>query len=69
MTEQSIGTLPHQFAEDFVRAYEKHIADAERRERSGGKQKKKPVQEKVPTSFDGEELEDQTEEASYEDQF
>ncbi len=69
MTEQSIGTLPHQFAEDFVRAYEKHIAQAERLERNGGKQKKKPVLEKVPNSNDKEELVDQTEEASYEDQF
>jgi predicted component of type VI protein secretion system len=68
MTEQSIGTLPHQFAEDFVRAYEKHIAEAERLQKQA-KPKKKPVIEKVPTSFDGEELVDQTEDGSYEDNF
>lgn len=68
MTEQSIGTLPHQFAEDFVRAYEKHIAEAERLQKQA-KPKKKPVIEKVTTSYDKEELVDQTEEASYEDQF
>jgi predicted component of type VI protein secretion system len=69
MTELSVGTLPHQFAEDFARAYEKHIAQAERLERQGRKPKAKPLQQKAPVSHDKEELVDQTEEASYEDQF
>ncbi len=68
MTEQSIGTLPHQFAEDFVRAYEKQIAEAERLQRQA-KPKKKPVIEKVTARYDKEELVDQTAEASYEDNF
>lgn len=68
MTEQSIGTLPHQFAEDFVRAYEKQIAEAGRLQRQA-KHKKKPVIEKVTAKYDQEELVDQTAEASYEDNF
>ncbi len=68
MTEQSIGTLPHQFAEDFVRAYEKHISEAERLQRQTRRQKR-PVIKKVQTSYDEEELVDQTEEASYQDNF
>ncbi len=68
MTEQSIGTLPHQFAEDFVRAYEKHIKEAERLQHQTRRQKR-PAIEKVPTSYDEEELVDQTEEASYKDNF
>ena len=68
MTEQSIGTLPHQFAEDFVRAYEKQIAEAGRLQRQA-KPKKKPVIEKVTAKYDKEELVDQTAEASYEDNF
>jgi predicted component of type VI protein secretion system len=68
MTQQNIGTFPHQFAEDFVRAYEKHLTDAERQDRRG-ENKKKPALEKEPVAYDQEELVDQTEEASYEDQF
>jgi predicted component of type VI protein secretion system len=69
MTQQNVGTFPHQFAEDFVRAYEKHLADAERQERRGDNKKSRPGLEKVPVAGDEEELVDQTEEASYEDQF
>ena len=69
MTEQSIGTLPHQFAEDFVRAYEKSVAQAERLERTGRKQKKKPLREKVTASDDKEELVDQTEDRPYGEDF
>ena len=69
MTQQDIGSFPHQFAEDFVRAYEKHLSDAERQARRGDNEKTKPALEKVPVACDQEELVDQTEEASYEDQF
>lgn len=69
MTEQSVGKLPHQFAEDFVRAYEKYIAKAERLDRDTRRQNVKKIEEKKTSSYDGEELVDQTEEASYTDQF
>lgn len=69
MTEQSIGKLPHQFAEDFVRAYQKYISRAERDVRDTRRQKARPAEEKKTKSFDGEELVDQTEEASCTDQF
>ena len=69
MTQQCIGTLPHQFGEDFVRAYEKHITDSRRQMRAEDHQKTQVMQEKVPVVYDEEELVDQTEEASYTDQF
>ena len=69
MTQQSTGTFPHQFGEDFVRAYEKCIAEFKRLDRGGDSQKVKAIKEQVPVSYDEEELVDQTEEASYDDQF
>ena len=69
MTQQSTGTFPHQFGEDFVRSYEKHIAEFKRLERGGDSQKVQAIKEPVPVSYDQEELVDQTEEASYDDQF
>lgn len=36
MTQQGAGDLPLQFGEEFVRSYEKHIADYKRSERGGG---------------------------------
>ena len=68
MTEQSVGQLPQQFADEFVRAYEKCVARAERGERKA-KPKEKAEAKKEKASYDGEELVDQTEEASYSDQF
>jgi predicted component of type VI protein secretion system len=69
MTEKSIGSLPHQFGEDFVRAYEKHLVEFKRMDNGTKRQKKQPIKEQVPVSYDEEELVDQTEEASYADQF
>jgi predicted component of type VI protein secretion system len=69
MTQQSVGTLPHQFGEDFVRAYEKHLVEFKRMDNGTRRQKKQPIKEQVPVSHDEEELVDQTEEASYVDQF
>jgi hypothetical protein len=71
MTQPGSGRFPHQFSEEFVRCYEKHIAEYKRLERKrteSPNSKKRPTDE-APTSFDGEELVDQTEEASYADQF
>lgn len=75
MTQSSSGKFPHQFSEEFVRAYEKQVSEYKRMERHGGDYKKprNPVQDVKPAanadSYDGEELVDQTEEASYADQF
>ena len=69
MTQQSTGTFPHQFGEDFVRSYEKHIAEFKRLDRGGDGQKVQAIKEHVPAAYDQEELVDQTEEATYDDQF
>ena len=70
MTQAGTGKLPHQFGEEFVRSYEKHIAEYNRLERKGDSQKVSPVLDHIPQeSYDVEELVDQTEEAGYGDQF
>ncbi|RLA31826.1 MAG: type VI secretion system-associated FHA domain protein TagH [Gammaproteobacteria bacterium] len=70
MTQAGTGKLPHQFGEEFVRSYEKHIAEYNRLERKGDSQKVRPVLDHIPQeSYDVEELVDQTEEAGYGDQF
>jgi len=70
MTQAGTGKLPHQFGEEFVRSYEKHIAEYKRLETKGDSQKVRPVLDHVPQeSYDVEELVDQTEEAGYGDQF
>lgn len=69
MTERSIGSLPQQFGEDFVRAYEKHFAKLKREQRAGDTRKIQPAKEQVPVASDDEELVDQSAEASYNDQF
>lgn len=69
MTQQSIGTLPHQFGEDFVRSYEKHLVEFKRRDNARDTRKQAPVKKAEPVAYDQEELVDQTEEASYADQF
>jgi len=69
MTEQSIGSLPHQFGEDFVRSYEKYLVEFKRLDNAGNTQKKQKVKQPVPVLRDQEELVDQTEEATYGDQF
>jgi len=68
MTQQGSGQLPHQFSEEFVRAYEKHIADFKRNERNLGVTNAHKNNVVAPASND-EELQDQTESASYADQF
>jgi predicted component of type VI protein secretion system len=71
MTQPGSGRFPHQFSEEFVRCYEKQLADFKRLERKGDSQKaKKPLSEMppLPANDDGE-LVDQTEEATYADQF
>lgn len=73
MTQATSGKFPHQFSEEFVRSYEKHIAEYKRLERHGDEPPKKRAAndaDAAPVSgFDGEELIDQTEEAGYADQF
>ena len=70
MTQAGTGKLPHQFGEEFVRSYEKHIAEYKRLETKGDSQKVTPVLDHIPQeSYDVEELVDQTEEAGYGDQF
>ena len=69
MTQQSTGAFPHQFGEDFVRTYEKHLADLKR----GGQHKEtrqmKPTEMQLPATYDKDNLVDQTEESTYKNQF
>lgn len=70
MTQSSSGTFPHQFSEEFVRSYEKHIAEYKRLERHGdAPNKSRPVENVPEVSSDNDELVDQTAEAGYADQF
>lgn len=70
MTQSGSGRFPHQFSEEFVRCYEKHIAEYKRLERKGDRPKAKKKSAEIPVaSNDSEELVDQTEEATYADQF
>ena len=70
MTQAGSGKLPHQFGEEFVRSYEKHLAEYKRLERKGDSQKVRPVSDHVPQeTYDADELIDQTEEAGYGDKF
>ncbi len=70
MTQPGSGRFPHQFSEEFVRCYEKHVAEYKRLERSGDPAKEKGRKiEQAPAGYDNEELIDQTEEASYADQY
>lgn len=71
MTQPGSGRFPHQFSEEFVRCYEKQLAEYKRLDRSDAStSNNRPPVDQVPAdSYDGEELVDQTEEASYVDQF
>ena len=70
MTQPGSGRFPHQFSEEFVRCYEKQLAEYKRLDRNGGMGKKKPLVDQVEeASYDEKELVDQTEEATYADQF
>ena len=69
MTEQSIGSFPHQFGEDFVRCYEKFLVEFKRLDNAANTRKKMKAKQPVPVLRDQEEPVDQTEEASYTDQF
>jgi predicted component of type VI protein secretion system len=72
MTQASSGRFPHQFSEEFVRCYEKQIAEYKRLDRGNTTQRfeKKPLPDlpQAPANDDGEPV-DQTEEAQYVDQF
>ena len=71
MTQPGSGRFPHQFSEEFVRCYEKQLAEFKRLDRNGNSQKpRKPHSDlpPLPANDDGE-LVDQTDEATYADQF
>ena len=71
MTQPGSGRFPHQFSEEFVRSYEKQIAEYKRLDRGNTTQRfEKPLPElpPLPANDDGE-LVDQTAEASYADNF
>lgn len=70
MTQAGSGKLPHQFGEEFVRSYEKNLAEYKRLETRGDSQKVRPVVDHIPQeTYNVDELVDQTEEAGYGDQF
>ena len=71
LTQPGSGRFPHQFSEEFVRSYEKQIAEYKRMDRGSlPKAVKQPLPEPPPPSAndDGEPV-DQTAEASYADNF
>ena len=68
MTQSGSGKFPHQFSEEFVRSYEKQIAEFKRLERKSEQPKVSKLGTPV-VKYDEEELVDQTEEAGYADQF
>ena len=72
MTQPGSGRFPHQFSEEFVRAYEKQISEYKRMNRLDSTQridKPKADLPPPPPPANDEELVDQTEEASYADNF
>lgn len=69
MTQQSSGTFPHQFGEDFVRYYEKHHAAFKAGGISRDTQRIPVKQEQMPVQYDKDNLVDQTEESGYDNEF
>ncbi|MGI9261270.1 MAG: type VI secretion system-associated FHA domain protein TagH [Woeseiaceae bacterium] len=70
MTQAGSGKFPHQFSEEFVRAYEKNVADYKRLDRKTQSADVRKLPEAPVASYDVEEEPvDQTEEAGYADQF
>ena len=71
MTQPGSGRFPHQFSEEFVRCYEKQLAEFKRLDRNGNSQKPRKPQSDLPPlpANDDGELVDQTDEATYADQF
>ena len=69
MTQSASGKFPHQFSEEFVRAYEKQIAEYKRLERRANPSNVSSLMEPAANPFEEEELVDQTEDASYADQY
>ena len=70
MTQSGSGRFPHQFSEEFVRCYEKSLSEYKRLDRRGDNPKPRKRTEVPQTAGKpAEELVDQTEEASYADNF
>jgi len=70
MTEQGSGRFPQQLSEEFMRCYEKRIAEFKRLDRGKATQQfRKPERAPLPASANDDELVDQTADAKYADQF
>ncbi len=66
MTQKSIGAFPQQFGDDFVRSYQKLIADFARGEPAVDSKKAPAIPQQAPVEYDKDNLVDQTEDESYE---
>lgn len=69
MTQAGSGKFPHQFSEEFVRSYEQQVAEFKRLERKSQPSNVSQIERAPAVNFDVEELEDQTEDSTYADQF
>ena len=69
MTQQSTGSFPHQFGEDFVRSYEQSVADLKRGAQARDTRRMHTDDLQAPVVYDKDNLVDQTEEAGYTDNF
>lgn len=69
MTQAGSGKFPHQFSEEFVRSYEKQVAEFKRLERKSRPTNVSNLDRPPVASFDTDDLEDQTEDATYADQY
>jgi type VI secretion system protein ImpI len=72
MTQPGSGRFPHQFSEEFVRCYEKQIAECKRLDGGNAPQHLKETVPDIPLrqpANDDGELEDQTAEASFADNY
>jgi len=69
MTQSGSGKFPYQFSEEFVRGYKKTVAEFKRLEGKAGAPIASGTVEAPNESYDVEELVDQTEDATYADQY
>jgi len=69
MTQSGSGKFPHQFSEEFVRSYEKNVAEFKRLDRKTERSAARTKTEAPNESYDAPELVDQTDDAAYVDQY
>jgi len=69
MTQSGSGKFPHQFSEEFVRSYEKNVADLKRLDRKTGRSMASTIVEATNDTFGDDEMIDQTEDATYADPY